>query len=364
MRNKTNASSSSTKAQSATETDLKTKTVNKIEPSEQAHPHVPPATLVVALYNHAPYLDKALASAFNQEGIKYDVIITDDASADGTQQRVMDLLRENGWNARTLFHSQNRGICATFNEALAQVRTPYVSFISGDDWQASNRLAVLACALDQSPDVALVYSDMEIANANGELTGELYSDRFLNGWKDRDEEEPFLSLIEKQWVPTPSVMARTDAIRAVGGYNERLTFEDRDMWLKLAWHKPFAFVNEPLVAYRIHDQSLYRSLRSQSHIKRWESDLEIFSPYIGQDPAVDRLLIPKLYRSALSAFLDGENSESIRQALSRQAHMSREVQPWIFYVLATSRMPLRFARQSRSLFGRLLSISRAWNGPP
>jgi hypothetical protein len=72
-------------------------------------------------------------------------------------------------------------------------------------------------------------------------------------------------------------MLRRSAIAAVGGYDERLSFEDVDMWLRLSFRFQFVYLPGLLVRHRKLETSLSRShqgktlmFRSQTQIlQKW-----------------------------------------------------------------------------------------------
>ena len=57
-----------------------------------------------------------------------------------------------------------------------------------------------------------------------------------------------------------STLIRRSAIEAVGGYDERLTYEDYDMWLRLAARYEFAWLPGRVARYRIVSTSMVRTI--------------------------------------------------------------------------------------------------------
>ena len=64
------------------------------------------------------------------------------------------------------------------------------------------------------------------------------------------EGQIFHILLEGNFIPSLAALHRLDCLRAVGGYDESLWFEDWDMWLKLADRFSFAYLPEALARYR------------------------------------------------------------------------------------------------------------------
>ncbi|MCW2738247.1 glycosyltransferase family A protein [Nocardioides sp.] len=93
-----------------------------------------------------PYVREALASVASQSLDSFELVVNDDASSDDSVEVINRALADLGLEARTVFHDSRRGICATFNEALDLIRTPFVAFLAADDvmgptgWRRSSRL--------------------------------------------------------------------------------------------------------------------------------------------------------------------------------------------------------------------------------
>lgn len=212
---------------------------------------------MVAAYNHARYVVGALNSVLAQTTPPDRLIITDDASSDTTVSAIEGWLKQTGADAKTIFHPQNRGICATFNEALAHVTTDVVTFMSADDEMIDNRLQRQLDRFVGAPETtAAVYSDAVVIDEAGRPTGRLFSDGYRFAGQSLPEGNLFQDLCGGNWIPAPTVLLRTAAVREVGGYDEALAVEDYDLWLRLSRRFDFARVDEPLIRYREHPSSL------------------------------------------------------------------------------------------------------------
>lgn len=291
-------------------------------------------TVVVACYNHERFVEKCLESVFQQSRPVDRLIITDDASSDGTQDRVHRLLEERGWTASLLFHEVNRGVCATFNEALAVVETEYVAFISADDWMAPRRVEVHAGLLDLNPDACLVYGNMLLAAEDGTPTGKTYDSVWPEGWPGGDHDDLFTRLIECDWIPAPSVMSRTGRLRSVGGYDESLYYEDYDMWLKLAKAGyGFAFSPEPLVYYRNHESQMSKT--RDLELFRATTNLRMYSKHLGHSPQVDAFLKPRLEVWSAVTYRDCEQPREVASLLWSTARELRSPKAQLRALLAS-----------------------------
>lgn len=223
--------------------------------------HAPLITVIALCYNHARFLVECLDSIAAQTHADFQLIVTDDASKDNSANLIEQWLAAHRPDATFIQHERNRGICATLNEALAEAKGQFISMIATDDrWTPDKLSTQLQFALAQAPDAAVIYSDAEIMNEQGQCLGR----RFIAD--HRPELAPpsgniFSDLADGNFMPAMATLIRLDALRQVGGYDESLSYEDYDMWLRLsgAGHS-FAYCPQVLAHYRTVSTSMTNSL--------------------------------------------------------------------------------------------------------
>lgn len=114
-------------------------------------------TIVITTYNQELYIEETLKSVLNQKtDFEYKILVADDASIDNTckivkqyQEKFPDkiILRENEVNVGSLKNS---------NRAFNEVKSPYMSFLDGDDyWINENRLQMQVDFLDKHPEYTI-----------------------------------------------------------------------------------------------------------------------------------------------------------------------------------------------------------------
>lgn len=89
-------------------------------------------SIIVPVYNVAPYLEKCLESLKNQTYANLEVLCVDDGSADGSGD-ILDRFAEEDDRFR-VFHQENCGTGAARNKALRHARGAYIGFVDPDDW--------------------------------------------------------------------------------------------------------------------------------------------------------------------------------------------------------------------------------------
>lgn len=308
---------------------------------------VPAVTLVVASYNHQRFVERALSSAFSQDYSNVHVIIIDDASTDASQSEIKRILQENGWHAELIFHERNRGVCASFNEALVRVDTPYVAFISADDWQELDRISKHVAVLDDYPNASLVYGPVNLVSEDGDLLGLSMEQYYGRSWPGGASDRLFIRLLEGNWIPAPSVLSRTDSLRAVGGFDESLPYEDYDMLLRLARESEFAFHPEALVNYRIVPGSLSHE-RLPAGVADVATKLKVYEKHLGSDDAADAWLVPRLFVWAVASYKNGAAPASVARVLRGVARRRPSLRTVTFAALTSLGIPWRQRSSSTS----------------
>ena len=145
-------------------------------------------------------------------------------------------------------------------EALALSKGEFISMVATDDIWEPNKIAVqLAAMRAASDDVAVVYSDASQIDEQSVRLPLDFMGHHRPGFA-APSGDVFPALADGNFIPAMATLIRTSAIAAVGGYDERLTYEDYDMWLRLAARFHFMFVLAALARYRHVATSMVRTV--------------------------------------------------------------------------------------------------------
>lgn len=241
----------------------------------------PLISVIVPAYNAANYLALTLDSILGQSYPNHEVLVIDDGSTDGTAEVAA------GYGDRIRYFSQapSGGPSRPRNLGIEQARGDLVAIFDADDVMLAGKLADAASVLQGHPEADLLFTDFAAIDAEGDVI----RPSFLSRYRDfRDQLRPgelpqvgllggrelYRQLIHANFIGTSSVVARRDALREAGGFDERMkNADDIDMWCRLAWHgRTFAFLDRVGHQYRIHASSLSRrdTRRKPSVIRFWE----------------------------------------------------------------------------------------------
>jgi len=200
---------------------------------------VPKISVVIPTHNRARLLPRAIESAQNA-GSNLEVIVVDDCSSDDTPEVCAGIP-----GIRYVRLNTNGGLAHARNVGIAESSCDFIAFLDDDDLRLPGSLDKQLHALMSDDRVALSYGQALIGDARRQLpTGEIYPLRCPQG-------DIFWDLLEDNFIPMPSVVARRSSLLNAGGFNIALRLiEDWDMWLRLSEHHLIAAVAEPVAIHR------------------------------------------------------------------------------------------------------------------
>lgn len=133
------------------------------------------------------------------------------------------------------------------NVGIRIARGSVVAFLDADDVWLPHKLEAQVPSME-SPDVGLVYADMEIWEDGRRRDGTFFTQATPR------EGDVLPALLAGNFVPTSTVLVRKSLVEEVGGFDEHPGLhgvEDYHLWLRLAARRVrFAFVPQALARYR------------------------------------------------------------------------------------------------------------------
>jgi glycosyltransferase involved in cell wall biosynthesis len=189
----------------------------------------PRLSVLLPCFNAARFLDEALHSIENQTFSDFEVIAVDDGSTDHTLQQLEQ------WAARDLrvrvVRRAHGGLALTLAAALGRAEGELIARFDADDTAEPARFARQVQLLDAHPDVAACGTGVRYFPAGIVRDGARTYEQWLNSLRRPHEIERDM-FIECP-LAHPALMARRDAVRSVGGYQDNGWPEDYDLILRL-----------------------------------------------------------------------------------------------------------------------------------
>ena len=208
---------------------------------------VPRLSIGLPVYNGENFLAESIESLLGQTCTDFELIISDNASTDGTE----DICRKYAeQDSRILYYRQpqNRGSAPNHNFVIEQARGELFKHASHDDLYARDLVRLCVTALDEHPHVVLAHSWSAVIDGSGAVTKlvEYPVDTAAPRAPDR-----FRSMLFDGWGDDEGGVVRTDVLRRTP-LHASYHFADRTYTAEIALHGPFYMVPDWLYFRREH----------------------------------------------------------------------------------------------------------------
>lgn len=211
----------------------------------------PLVTVVCLCYNHSKYLREAVESVVNQTYKNIQIIIVDDASTDGSVTEIERLAKEYP-SIELLLLKQNVGNCKAFNSALKLIKGDFIIDFATDDVMSVDRIEKQVnffATLDKSTGV--VFTDATYIDAEGKFLRNHYEYLIKKKLlKQVPHGDIYRDVLATYFIASPTMMMSREVLNSLKGYDENLTYEDFDFWIRSSRHFNYAFLNKRLTKIR------------------------------------------------------------------------------------------------------------------
>lgn len=119
-------------------------------------------SIIIPLYNKAPYIANAIHSVFSQTFTDYELVIVDDGSKDDSAEIATKAI-EGRKNCR-LIHQENEGVSMARNNGVAASHGDYLCFLDADDWWEPTFLEEMSKLIVEFPDAGIYGTNYTIVN--------------------------------------------------------------------------------------------------------------------------------------------------------------------------------------------------------
>src|SRR5690606_28991368 len=121
-------------------------------------------TVAIPTYNGQAYLESAIRSVLDQQGVPFTVVVCDDGSTDQT----VDIARSfNDPRLRVMANDSRLGLTANWNRCVEQAHSEYLCLFHQDDVMQPGNLLRKVRMLDEEPAAGMVYSAVDVVDAQG-----------------------------------------------------------------------------------------------------------------------------------------------------------------------------------------------------
>jgi len=209
-------------------------------------------SVLMPVHDGEPFVREAIDSVLAQTFTDFELIVVDDASADGTAAVLRTFTDA---RVTVVRHDRQRGIAGSLNRGLDLAAGRFIARADADDVNAPHRFARQLAFLAAHPEVALCGTWIRM---------------FSGGWRrdrrmETDPERMRCALLMHNVLSHPTAMWRRDVFERHGlRYDGSLrTAEDYDLWCRASHRVTLGNVAEILMGYRVHDAQIGRVARAE-----------------------------------------------------------------------------------------------------
>ena len=225
----------------------------------------------VPVFNGEDYLGACLSSIAEQDHDRIDVVISDNASTDGTEEISREFC-SNDPRFRYVRQPENLGAAGNYNYVMLHSRGDYYKMAAHDDVLGPGFLGGCAAVLDTEPGTVLAFPRTRYIGVAGEPLG-AYEDPLV--WRHDPTAHGRLRdlFVEEQrsharlCYPIMGVMRRDAALGTRGIQAFRAA--DAAMLVELALQGDFVEIDEPLYLKRLHPTTSMRANSTPEEFAQW-----------------------------------------------------------------------------------------------
>ena len=260
----------------------------------------PSIAVAVPAYNASAWIVETLESVVGQTSPPDEVVVVDDGSTDDTFERASSVDP-----AIRVIRQENRGAPGAYNRGFREASSEFVAMCPADDVWQPRKLEWQRETLGANRDIDITFGHAELfGRVSGPFphpdgTGKLEPARFL------------AAMYDSCLIAAPTAVVRRRLHEQLGGFNEDISIEDYEFWLRaLTSNAAFYFDPRLLVRLRQHDSNLGTS----NALLVWELNLWIHRRY--EDSVQDKQLVRRVIARDLATIgrcqLGRGNAEAAR----------------------------------------------------
>lgn len=223
----------------------------------------PTISVVIPAYNREESILAAVQSVLAQDFTNLELIVVDDASTDGTADRLASL---NDPRLRIVSHERNLGAAAARNTGVRAAQAEWIAFQDSDDeWLPGKLRRQMERLTAPDADFIAGYCGMILIGRHFQSSNERPQVLYIPNPKLETVRGNILpQLLEASLVSTQTLVIRRGILELAGGFDEALpALIDWECMLRVAQLGAFDFIDEPLVLQRFSPNSITRDAKRQ-----------------------------------------------------------------------------------------------------
>lgn len=202
----------------------------------------PLISIICLCHNHESYVHESISSVFDQKYKNIELIVVDDGSNDQSKRVIKETIENT--DIQFIDIHETIGNCKAFNLGWKASKGEYIIDLSADDLLLPERVTLGLETFEKS-QIGVEFCNVQNINAAGSSLGHHFtSDQVQEG-------DLYETLIQKYFICPPGMMIKREVFEYLDGYDETLSFEDFDFWIRSSRKYAYGYTDEILVKKRI-----------------------------------------------------------------------------------------------------------------
>ncbi len=220
----------------------------------------PHFSIIMPLYNKAPYVRKAVESIVGQTYGDWELIVIDNGSTDGSDEIVAGITDS---RIRIIRLKENIGPGGARNHGVSESTAPWICFLDADDWWEPTFLEEMTRLTERHPDAGIYGTNYYIVKNGRKRVAPIGVD------EDFTEGEINYCKVYAKTLCMPLTSITVCMPRAIfddaGGFPTDIHLgEDFLLWIHIALKHKVFFLNKPLSNY---NQDVDVTFRGTHHLR-------------------------------------------------------------------------------------------------
>ncbi|MFC4873403.1 glycosyltransferase [Negadavirga shengliensis] len=225
----------------------------------------PLVSVICTCFNQGKYVSDALNSILLQQYPNLELFVIDNGSQDDSSKSIEKWVQKHKEELEigTFYYRDSQNYCWAFNQALFKSRGKYVVDLAADDFLHPGHIRTAVDTL-QGSNAAAYFSNALLMDEKGRTQAFYSLDKRGNLRQKVPQGDIYALLVRKYILCTATLVFDAGCLKEEGGYDERLSYEDFDIIVRLSRKHDFVFHEHIGITKRI----LKKSYSAQQYLAR------------------------------------------------------------------------------------------------
>ncbi len=250
----------------------------------------PLVSICIPTYNSAGFLEESLDSIVNQTYPNKEIIVSDNASTDNTEEIIKKYVEKYG--IKYYKNERNIGAEANFSKCIQLSQGEYIAIFHSDDVYMPNMIQEQVQTFQDNLSIGAVFTRANLINTHNKIIGESKLPIKSRNKGVYRFPEIFLSILSNlNFLTCPSALVKSKIYKELIPFDENRfkSSADLDMWLRILERHPVVILDKKLMYYRISNRQGSFHI---NHLRTEKADFFKVMDYYLSD-RVSKMNIPK-----------------------------------------------------------------------